>query len=768
MSRFAYEKLIQETAKTLQAFIEEYRRGGGRNNNNNQIVELTEDKIKLITTYTLLNLNNSNTQQDFNSQIVDYLNNLKTSNDGKTYVRYNNTWKEITEVQLKGEKGDIGYSPYIQDGKWFLNGVDLGVKVTGESAYEIAKRLGKPNTDTEDNWLNSLKGLKGDKGEQGIQGLQGVTGLKGDKGEKGEPGEKGQKGDKGEPGQSVSQSVINKITTELFNKVSKVPGKQLSSNDFTNDYKNKLENIDLSSKLDKGGYVGTAKELSDKLDKIERALQSNNLDLDTLQELVDYVTVNRTKLEQLGISNIAGLVQALNDKAPLNHNHDDRYKLKNYIPTWAEILNKPNDLANTGHIANLQQKINQINTVLTQKASVNHTHNWNDIENKPTITKTGNSYTIDGLGGSIDIPSGIQLPSWIGATKPSYTWNEITNKPLLFNSDRLGYSRITDLYNWAELRHGSVVAGDGDQINNFTFKGSWFNVLGLRHNNPNNNYRNILLFPFERDLDSFYYKVMPNRTNTPDVKFIGFQRSGDTNYFHNIINNRFNFHYTDEGENVGFGIYKGTIGSANNVLKFVVQDDKTKVTTPLEISSRLKINGNGDNFLADWNGGLDLITNQNMLQLGAVSVIKFRKFTNSWVNNAIDIDMNLDTGILRLNGVKSNSNISGDYVFATDGTLTHLAKYIGVSRVIDQNWGITASWYGRTINITAQCNVNLSLMEDNYNISFRKCFAGGQVTFTTGSKTVIYTGDNKFNGGDGSTCVVSTANNKFYIDIRNI
>lgn len=382
---------------------------------------------------------------------------------------------------------------------------------------------------------------------------------------------------------------------------------------------------------------------------------------------------------------------------------------------------------------------------LLNKSDKTHTHSWNDITNKPTIPT---------------------LPAWVGTTKPSYSWTEITSKPTLFPANLLGYSRITDLYNWAELRCGSVVAGDGDQINNFTFKGSWFNVLGLRHNNPNNNYRNILLFPFERDLDSFYYKAMPNRTNTPDVKFIGFQRSGDTNYFHNIINNRFNFHYTDEGENVGFGIYKGTIGSANNVLKFVVQDDKTKVTTPLEISSRLKINGNGDNCLSDWNGGLDLFTNQPILQFGSASVIKFRKFTNGWVNNAID--MNLDTGILRLNGVKSNSNISGDYVFATDGTLTHLAKYIGVSGVINQNWGITASWYGRTINITAQCNVNLSLMEDNYNISFRKCFAGGQVTFTTGSKTVIYTGDNKFNGGDGSTCVVSTANNKFYIDIRNI
>ena len=58
-------------------------------------------------------------------------------------------------------------------------------------------------------------------------------------------------------------------------------------------------------------------------------------------------------------------------------------------------------------------------------------------------------------------------------------------------------------------------------------------------------------------------------------------------------------------------------------------------------------------------------------------------------------------------------------------------------------------------------------MENNHNISFRKCFAGSVVTFQA-DKQIIFTSDNQFNGGDGSTAVVSTANNKIYIDIRNI
>lgn len=308
--------------------------------------------------------------------------------------------------ELKGDKGEKGER--------------------GFSNYEIWKSQGV-NGSLQDFFAF----LKGDKGDQGIQGIQGATGLQGERGERGLTGERGQKGDKGEPGRDVDPATINRINTELSGKVDKVEGKQLSTNDFTNEDKNKLNSIDLSVKLDRGGYTGTAKDLSDKLDKITRALESNNIDLDTLQELVDYVTVNRTKLEQLGISNIAGLLDALNNKADLNHNHDDRYLSKTYKPTWTEVQNKPDNLANTGQIVDLQRKIDDINSVLSQKASVNHSHNWNDINRKPNIVQEGNHYSIPGIGGKITVFPQTVLPSWIGQTKPTYTYNEILDKPNL-------------------------------------------------------------------------------------------------------------------------------------------------------------------------------------------------------------------------------------------------------------------------------------------------------------------------------------------------
>lgn len=487
MSQFKYEKLILDTAKALQCFIEEYKRdrpkflNNNNNNNNNQqqpqIGELTEDKVKLITTYALLNLTNVNNQKDFNLAVERYLNDLKTSEDGKTYVRYNNTWKEVDFNSFQGRPGRDGYTPYIQNGKWFLNNVDLGVNATGESAYDIAKRLNKPNTDSEESWVNSLKGNKGEQGEKGLKGDKGTSissvtlSNESDKTYLNINLEDNTssklllpllKGDKGEPGRDVDPAVINRINTELSNKVDKVDGKQLSTNDFTTAEKQKLESIDLSTKLDKGTYSGTAKDLNDKIEQILTLLRSNNVNLDTLQEIVDYITLNRIKLEALGISNIAGLTQALSDKAPLNHNHDDRYMLKEHKPTWNDIQNKPDNLANSGNIQDLQRKIDEINSVLSQKASVNHTHNWNDIQSKPSINKSDNVYTIPGIGGNIEIPS------WVGSNKPVYTWDDIQNKPefnylplsgglISPNTNDYGQGiRIGTLNSWSLIQLGAV------------------------------------------------------------------------------------------------------------------------------------------------------------------------------------------------------------------------------------------------------------------------------------------------------------------------
>ena len=146
------------------------------------------------------------------------------------------------------------------------------------------------------------------------------------------------------------------LHTSIDRKVDKVSGKMLSTNDFTNELRTKLEglrNVDISGLLPKGGYTGTAQNLKELIDNIMRILQSPDTELDELREIVAYIKQNKRILDTLGIGNIAGLQDALNGKAPTDHNHDDRY-------------------SRLGHTH-------------SEYAHRTHRHNWDDIDGKPAL-----------------------------------------------------------------------------------------------------------------------------------------------------------------------------------------------------------------------------------------------------------------------------------------------------------------------------------------------------------------------------------------------
>ncbi|DAB41120.1 MAG TPA: hypothetical protein CFH81_02140 [Sulfurovum sp. UBA12169] len=54
------------------------------------------------------------------------------------------------------------------------------------------------------------------------------------------------------------------------------------------------------------------------IDEINILLTSNDTSLDELQEIVNFIKINKTTLDTLGISNIAGLEDALTGKEPAN------------------------------------------------------------------------------------------------------------------------------------------------------------------------------------------------------------------------------------------------------------------------------------------------------------------------------------------------------------------------------------------------------------------------------------------------------------------
>lgn len=109
------------------------------------------------------------------------------------------------------------------------------------------------------------------------------------------------------------------------------------------------------------------KVLKGLIDNINRILVSDDTDLDQLQEIVNYIKQNKKILSQLGISNIVGLVEALEGKANKVHTHTKsqisdfptsmpasdvhEWAKKNKKPdyAWNEIKNKPDKFTPSEH-----------------------------------------------------------------------------------------------------------------------------------------------------------------------------------------------------------------------------------------------------------------------------------------------------------------------------------------------------------------------------------------------------------------------------------
>ena len=80
---------------------------------------------------------------------------------------------------IQGVPGENGHTPVItiENGNWYVDGVDTGVAAQGPkgdtgddglSAFEIYQKYHPEYTGTEEEWLESLKGADGAQGEQGI------------------------------------------------------------------------------------------------------------------------------------------------------------------------------------------------------------------------------------------------------------------------------------------------------------------------------------------------------------------------------------------------------------------------------------------------------------------------------------------------------------------------------------------------------------------------------------------------------------------------
>ena len=379
----------------------------------------------------------------------------------------------------------------------------------------------------------------------------------------------------------------------LDNKVDKVLGKKLTTEDFTTELRKKLEGlqqVDVSVLLPRGNFSGTAQDLKDLIDNLTRILQSPDTELDELQEIVAYIKQNKHILSTLGISNIAGLEDALAKKADKDHNHDEDYAPKNHThPDYAFRT---------------------------------HRHNW------------------DGIDG---------IPNNLATTK-----------------------HIEDAINNIQIGGRNLLRNSGQKI-------------------TNNNY------------DIAVYELTEK---------------------------------IEEGEEVTITI-KGKLGTGKTA--FAVYNSGGH----LELGVLTKKENNLYQGIFKW------INKKNQ-------VITDGRTLNIWTYYSnVDVESTIEWIKLE------RGNKPTDWTPAPED---FLPKNVS----IEENWTATKEWADSTIFTQGSCNVELNQLPHLASISFRRTFVGEAVTFTCTGKQIIYTGDTSFNGGDGSTAVVSIWNNKCYIDIRNI
>ena len=413
------------------------------------------------------------------------------------------------------------------------------------------------------------------------------------------------------------------LRTSIDRKVDKVPGKMLSTNDFTNELRTKLEglrNVDILGLLPKGGYTGTAQNLKELIDNIMRILQSPDTELDELREIVAYIKQNKRTLDTLGISNIAGLQDALRGKAPTDHHHDDRY-------------------SRLGHTH-------------SEYAHRTHRHNWDDIDGKPALATEAK---IQEEIGKIQVGGRNLIRETANFTlkdSPFYLQANYAGNPGIVSETFRSNKVYKLIYNWQGFQCRTTFE-DRPMIISFWVKTSIPNIE--------------------------FSCITDNRVTYPD----GINIISDNKWHRYTIKKDNPIKTKDENGRHGFVEFNRKSGG--HIQEVLVSSFKIEY----------------GNIPTDWSPAPE--------------------------------------DLLVTNNARANSSI----------TLTHAHN-------------------NATIFLEGIMGVDLSGLEDLDCVSFRKVFAGGAVTFSCAGKTIIYTGDNAFNGGDGSTAVVSIWKNKCYIDIRNV
>ena len=145
---------------------------------------------------------------------------------------------------------------------------------------------------------------------------------------------------------------------------------------------------------------------------------------------------------------------------------------------------------------------------------------------------------------------------------------------------------------------------------------------------------------------------------------------------------------------------------------------------------------------------------------------------NMWTdNNELNVGSRNIGGYAKIycNGYKIHDKDDDDLLTADGNSITK-SELLALPRGYDTSTSVElpATTVNDTVFVKASITLGLKNIPDKGSVSFLKTFDGGSVTFICAGKNIVYTGDNAFDGKDGSTATVTIFDNKCYIRISNI
>lgn len=529
---------------------------------------------------------------------------------------------------------------------------------------------------------------------------------------------------------------------------------------LTNSASASNENIEVDGLLKKGLYNGTASDLKEDIDKkvsqeAGKGLSSNDYTDDEKQKNEENANKRIVGFTVTGdVNKIITITFADSTvmQAPFNDN--------DHIPLADVNMNSLNFNENTGVLTGVKSDGNEISVSLDGRYSLighnhdeqyspkththseyapsSHRHNLGDIDGMPNDLATTENVNeaIKNLrigGRNLVRDTGnfklLELPYYLQA-------NYVGNAGIVSETFR-GNNVMKLIYNWQGFQCKTTFE-DRPMVISFWAKTTKQNIkfIGVSDNSVEFVNGNALI----SDGKWHKYVVRKNNriitSNNSNKGFIEFYCADYSKHIEEVYVSSFKFEYgnisTDWSpapEDFGNPVYYQNITNAHTFLNRI---------------SSVHIGSGG-----------------NIVNAPSTHYYEMVGFTHSNLNWGFIIAKNIDVDDKSL---YVKQLISGSYK-----DWFKIKENDPVGNIINGTRQILPNEADKVIFITNSIdNCALNVFPDKCSVSFRKVFDGGHVNFTCLDRNIIYTGDNQFNGKKGSTAVVSIYGSDCYIDIRNV